>query len=274
MPNKNSSGKAQTKQTDTIADKQSTGLQTQDQPIKTGDTLTPETGKDQALGHGKIAGLTRAGLVDSNRKADLLAQAGQGQTIPNPTASSKSRSRGPGGDDLRQAERIAIGGTQSPGAIQVQHSVPVVRRDIDRVRAYSDPAVNALIDEGIRERLQLYAGQPATVISKRIAELDQEWDIERFMAVKASSLAMIGLVLGIVRARRWLLLPLLALPMLFQHSSTGTCLTTPWARRMGFRTRHEIEAEKYALKVLRGDFGDLDVPRESAVEHAINAVKH
>ncbi len=156
--------------------------------------------------------------------------------------------------------------------IPIHQVSPLVARDLDRVRAASDPAVNALIDEKIRERLTMYAGQSHTLISKRIKELEQEWDIERFMAVKASSLSFIGLVLGFVRARRWLLLPLLALPLFFQHSTTGTCLLTPLARRMGFRTRHEIDAEKYALKVLRGDFGDLDVDVASSVSMAINAI--
>lgn len=156
--------------------------------------------------------------------------------------------------------------------IPIHQVSPLVASDLDRVRAASDPAINAQIDEKIRERLTMYAGQSHTLISKRIKELEQEWDIERFMAVKASSLSFVGLVLGFVRARRWLLLPLLALPLFFQHSTTGTCLLTPLARRMGFRTRHEIDAEKYALKVLRGDFGDLDVDVASSVSMAINAI--
>lgn len=156
--------------------------------------------------------------------------------------------------------------------IPIHQVSPLVARDLDRVRAASDPAINAQIDEKIRELLTMYAGQSHTLISKRIKELEQEWEIERFMAVKASSLSFVGLVLGFVRARRWLLLPLLALPLFFQHSTTGTCLLTPLARRMGFRTRHEIDAEKYALKVLRGDFGDLDVDAASSVSMAINAI--
>ena len=33
-------------------------------------------------------------------------------------------------------------------------------------------------------------------------------------------------------------------------------------RRLGFRTRHEIDRERYALKAIRGDFAnfDRDVP--------------
>lgn len=157
--------------------------------------------------------------------------------------------------------------------IQIEQIAPLVPRDLDRVRAFSDPAINALIDQGIRERLTMYAGQSHGLISKRITELEQEWDIGRFMAVKATSLSFIGLVLGFVRARRWMLLPLLALPMFIQHATTGTCLTTPLARRMGFRTRHEIEVEKYALKVLRGDFGDLDADVATSVKLALEAVK-
>ena len=31
----------------------------------------------------------------------------------------------------------------------------------------------------------------------------------------------------------------------------------PMLRRLGVRTRHEIDAEKYALKILRGDFDGI-----------------
>lgn len=42
-------------------------------------------------------------------------------------------------------------------------------------------------------------------------------------------------------------------------------------RRLGIRTRREIEVEKYALKALRGDF-DEDSDQESNINRAKEAV--
>lgn len=41
------------------------------------------------------------------------------------------------------------------------------------------------------------------------------------------------------------------------HAVKGWSLGTVALRRMGFRTRQEIDREKYALKALRGDFQEL-----------------
>jgi hypothetical protein len=39
-----------------------------------------------------------------------------------------------------------------------------------------------------------------------------------------------------------------------QHTVQGWCPPVPLFRALGFRTRKEIEREKYTLKILRGDF--------------------
>jgi hypothetical protein len=48
----------------------------------------------------------------------------------------------------------------------------------------------------------------------------------------------------------------------------------PIFRRVGVRTRDEINREKYALKALRGDFEEVDsMRRPEEVEDALEAVK-
>jgi hypothetical protein len=42
-----------------------------------------------------------------------------------------------------------------------------------------------------------------------------------------------------------------------QHALTGWCPPVPLFRRLGARTRQEIDRELYALKVVRGDFAPL-----------------
>ncbi len=95
-------------------------------------------------------------------------------------------------------------------------------------------------------------------ITGRIHELDREWDIERALEANAALLGMTGLAFTVIRRdRRWLVLPGLVLPFLLQHAVQGWCPPLEVLRRLGFRTRKEIDREKYALMVLRGDFADL-----------------
>jgi hypothetical protein len=127
-------------------------------------------------------------------------------------------------------------------------------KETDRVRAKSSPGLNERIDDRTIEYLCHYVEQPVDALSRRIHELDQEWDIERWLEANAAGLALGGVILGAARDRRWLLLPGLVLPFLLLHAVHGWCPPVPVLRRFGVRTRREIDSEKFALKVLRGDF--------------------
>jgi hypothetical protein len=124
----------------------------------------------------------------------------------------------------------------------------------DRVRANTSPDSNQRIEDEMRRRIVLYASKSPEEISARIEELDKEWDIERWLECNASALAFGGVALSLVRGRKWLLLPAFVLPMLFYHAVQGWCPPVPLLRRLGVRTQQEIDAEKYALRLLRGDF--------------------
>jgi hypothetical protein len=141
----------------------------------------------------------------------------------------------------------------------------------DRVRAATPPALNERIDQEIANSIRFFALQPKSVISRRIAELDEEWSIERWLQVNASCLAMTGLVLGVVESRKWLMLTGTVLGFLLLHGTRGWCPPLPLLRRMGLRTRKEIDREKYALKIIRGDFGDI--PKEYPLETLIHALR-
>ncbi|MGZ8213966.1 MAG: hypothetical protein ACXWTP_05665 [Methylosarcina sp.] len=141
----------------------------------------------------------------------------------------------------------------------------------DRVRANTDEKINRLIDREIEARVREYAQRTPRDITFRINELDREWDIERVLETNASALAFTGLLLGVTQNKRWLWLPSIVLPFLFQHAIQGWCPPVPILRRLGVRTRQEIDREKYALKVLRGDF---DKPRSlPRAETALQSVK-
>ena len=123
-----------------------------------------------------------------------------------------------------------------------------------RVRRSSSPEVNEKVDQEIREKLKSYTGSDYEMIDDRISELDKEWDIERTLQLNAASLALTGTVLGLTVDRRWLALPILVGSFLIQHALQGWCPPLPILRRLGFRTRTEIDKEKFALTALRGDF--------------------
>lgn len=124
----------------------------------------------------------------------------------------------------------------------------------DRVRANTSPEVNARIDREVVARVMSLATRDGETIARRIAELDREWDMERTLEANAATLAGVGVALGVVRGRRWLAIPGVVMAFLLQHALQGWCPPVPVFRRLGVRTRREIDREKYALKALRGDF--------------------
>jgi hypothetical protein len=100
------------------------------------------------------------------------------------------------------------------------------------------------------------------VISKRIEELEREWDIERLLETNASALILTGAILGLTVSKKWLLLSGGVAGFLLQHAIEGWCPPIPILRKLGVRTRGEIDQEKFALKALRGDFNDLPERKE------------
>ena len=153
----------------------------------------------------------------------------------------------------------------------------MTRGDQDRVRANTTAGANARIDDAMRDRLFRYAGASDAEIAARIEALDQEWDIERYLETAAPSFALTGLALGLVHDRKWLVVPAVVLGFLLQHALQGWCPPLALLRRIGVRTRREIDEERYALKALRGDFSGLppDAPRNrvTRVDTALDAVR-
>ncbi len=135
--------------------------------------------------------------------------------------------------------------------------------DYDTVRANTAPAVLSKIDRTIEERIRFYSTQPIEVIRRRIAELDQEWDIERWLEMNAAGLALTGILFGLAGKKRCLAFSGIVLSFLMLHAVKGWCPPIPALRRLGIRTRKEIDREKYALKAVRGDFRELVTSAES-----------
>jgi hypothetical protein len=126
----------------------------------------------------------------------------------------------------------------------------------DRVRAQTARDTNAQVDAETRDCLESFANAGEEAIRAHIGTLEREWSVERYLQTNASLLAFTGVALGAVVSPRFLAVPAVVFGFLFQHATQGWCPPLPIFRRMGVRTRREINRERYALKALRGDFDD------------------
>lgn len=140
----------------------------------------------------------------------------------------------------------------------------------DIVQARTSEKVNRRIHEDTRQRVVEAAADPREAISARIEALEREWDIERWLETNASALALTGTILGLTVNRRFFAIPCMVLTFLFQHAVQGWCPPLPFLRRLGVRTRREIDEEKFALKALRGDFETVR-PSEEGGDHGEKA---
>ncbi|HEX5819450.1 MAG TPA: hypothetical protein VFY20_11250 [Gemmatimonadales bacterium] len=131
-------------------------------------------------------------------------------------------------------------------------------RRTQRIRALTTAAVLARIDARTRRSLRRHAGADDETIARRLDALDREWDLDRVVETEGSAMALAGLALGLLAHRRWLGLPAFVAAMMLAHATTGAYPLLPLFRKLGVRTSGEIERERIALKVLRGDFAESD----------------
>ena len=180
---------------------------------------------------------------------------------------------------MDQAEQTQL---QKPASTRqrrnISHSVERMNENTtaDRVRRHTSPEILDEIDERIERSIRFYSTQPDSVIQQRIDELDREWDMERRLETNASVAVLATTMLGLTISKKWFLLTAAVGAFLLQHAVGGWCPPVPILRRLGTRTRKEIDREKYALKALRGDFKDLTGSRtqqdSKLVAQALQAV--
>jgi hypothetical protein len=141
-----------------------------------------------------------------------------------------------------------------------------------RVQVNTDEAINERIHRELEARVYYYAQRPSE-IDHRLRELDQEWDIERVLETNAGVISLVGLTLGALRGR-WFILPGVVAAFLLQHAVEGWCPPVPILRRLGIRTTQEINHERFALKALRGDFAGVYTDgQQSPDERARRAIE-
>src|SRR5687768_1835262 len=140
----------------------------------------------------------------------------------------------------------------------------LLQPESDRVRESTKPEINERIDREIEHNISYYQTQDPVAIRSRVKELDEEWDIERVLELNAASIAFAGVLLGIFKSKIWLLLPLAVTAFLAQHAVQGWCPPIPLLRKLGIRTRKEIDRERYALiQILKDRTTDFSPPYQS-----------
>jgi hypothetical protein len=128
---------------------------------------------------------------------------------------------------------------------------------LERVPRHTSDEVNRWIRHQTERSVAECIRRGPAAIAHRLAELDQEWDIERYLETMAPTFTLLGLTLGITVDRKWLIIPFVVQSFFLQHALQGWCPPLPVLRRLGVRTADEINVERYALKALRGDFEAL-----------------
>jgi len=127
-----------------------------------------------------------------------------------------------------------------------------------RMQRFGDE-MDARIQQQMQQQIECqvlhYARHPER-IEERLRQLDQEWDLGRRFQANAAGIILGSLILG--RAFRLLRpLPYIASGFLLMHAVRGWAPPVLALRRLGTRTRDEIEKERSALRALRGDFGEM-----------------
>lgn len=141
-----------------------------------------------------------------------------------------------------------------------------------KTRRNTDEDINRKIEQESEARVRYLALRGKHDIDDRLTELDYEWDIERTLEVNAGIAALTGVTLAALFNKKWLILPGIVTAFLIQHAVQGWCPPLPIFRRMGIRSRAEIDKEKIALKAIRGDFKDVAVEKDD-LKRADKAIK-
>jgi hypothetical protein len=145
---------------------------------------------------------------------------------------------------------------------------------LDRIRQNTEPEINAYIDRETTDTIRLYSGADHSLIASRLNKLDREWDIDRLLENNASIIAIVGVLLGAFVSRWWLIIPLVPTTFLLLRATRGWFPPLPVLRHFGWRTRKEIERERYALKLVRGDFDGFHSHEATDANAVLHMIDH
>jgi hypothetical protein len=110
--------------------------------------------------------------------------------------------------------------------------------------------------DGVEQRLASLVDAGPQAIEARLAELDREWTAGRMTKAVMGVVIVVGLGLAALNPW-WLLLPALGGLILLSYLFGRTSWLGMAFHNAGYRSGFEVDREKIALKVLRGDFRHL-----------------
>jgi hypothetical protein len=116
-------------------------------------------------------------------------------------------------------------------------------------------------DRDTARSILYYSSRPTHLLDRRIEELAKELPLEALVFRGGAALTIVSLTLLLLRHRyraAWAMVVAIAALQL-QYSYQSRNGLTDLLRKRGYRARKEIEAEKYSLEALRGDFAVFSV---------------
>ena len=123
-----------------------------------------------------------------------------------------------------------------------------------------------------RLRKMIEAGPAA--IDERLLELDSEWTAGRAAKASAGVVIVSGLILALATMNLyWLILPIVGGAVLMQYIIGRKSLIGELFHAFGLRSGGEIDQEKMALRVLRGDFASLPTVHTIADHDALSRME-
>lgn len=122
-----------------------------------------------------------------------------------------------------------------------------------RVHAQTTPAMKEQFRRRLVANVRRFINADHSEIDRRMEELDKEWSIERAIEVEAPAMIGLGATLGLLHNKKWFFLSSFAASMVVLHNTKGVYPLLPLFQRMGLRSKKDIEDERNALRVLRGD---------------------
>ncbi|GAA4301628.1 MULTISPECIES: DUF2892 domain-containing protein [Geodermatophilaceae] len=138
------------------------------------------------------------------------------------------------------------------------------------MRTHTPQRLTRRLDDERLARIAEFGTAPRERSSRHLSQLDREWDVERKLEANAATLMLVGVALAATRSKRWLALAGVVPAFLLQHAIQGWCPPIAAFRALGSRSRNEIDAERTAIKALRGDFAGLEL-EPGAAERALAA---
>ncbi len=108
--------------------------------------------------------------------------------------------------------------------------------------------------DNLEKRIACLADAGPQAIEDRLLELDGEWSTSRVTKSIIGVLIVVGCTMAALHNPLWLVLPGIAGLFMLQYAFSCNSLLDGVGRAFGFRPGCEIEQERMALKVLRGDF--------------------